>query len=124
MSADKLLAMYKEELIYICGRSRDYHIYVYDKVSYANAVPGWIKGRVFDLGLVVVQCEHQRTNISDVQRLVVEEIPRQGRKKARYLKSYHWFEKHQLSGVSSVSWFIGEEDVVDSGTNEDTVKEE
>ena len=124
MSADKLLAMYQEELIYICGRSRDYHIYVYDKVLYSNAVPSWIKGRVFDLGLVVVQCEHQRTNISDVQRLVVEEIPRQGRKKARYLKSYHWFEKHQLSGVSSVSWFIGEEDVVDSGTNEDTVKEE
>jgi len=123
MSADKLLAMYKEELIYICGRNRDYHIYIYDKVSYANAVPSWFKGRVFDLGLLVVQCEHQRSNISDVQRLVVEEIPRQGRKKARYLKYYHWFEKYQLSGVSSVSWFVGEEDV-DIGSKEDTVKKE
>ena len=124
MNDKKLIDLYMDELVLLCGSHRDYHIYVYNKVKYANSVPHWIKGKVFDLGLVVAHCEHHRGNISDTQRLVVEEIPRQGRRKARYLKSYHWFEKHQLTGVSSISWFVGEEDVGDSGPEEDTIKKE
>ena len=124
MSRDKLLALYQEELYLICSGHRNSHVYVYNKLKFANSVPHWIKGKVFDLGLVVAHCENEKNNISPTQRLVIEEIPRQGRKKARYLKSYHWFEVCQLTGVSSISWFVGEEDVEDSGPEEDTIKKE